>query len=273
MNAHRLSKEPLSMRISLLRSTTVRRSLGVGMAGAIALLGHPLLLAHALPVADGANSPRLMAQVPTDSTESSAVPDEPPLGSRNMDTALEEILILLAQDEPPLGSRGNVCAISPGLVGETDIIWGDRPVFVWAGQATRIGLADFATGTEFWSAEPAAPDTQVAYDGEPLQPGQLYRWTLTDSAGRIESYIFEVMEPGERQILTAEFEALNAELRADGLDPQTQLAEQARFFAEKGLWSDTIQRLKLMEPSSQVLGQTLDGLTTYICGEQAAEPQ
>lgn len=192
--------------------------------------------------------------------------EEPPLIGRNTETVLDEIQTILAREEPPLGSRGAVCAISPGLLGTTDIIWSDRPLFLWQGAASQITLYTFDTQAEVWNA-PLEPGTQaIAYAGEELlQLGQVYAWTLSDGAGTNVLYIFEVMGTAERSLIAAEVQALETQLKASNTSDETIAAERARYFAERDLWSDVLESLYQIETPSESVNQTIQEISDRVC--------
>jgi hypothetical protein len=193
--------------------------------------------------------------------------EEPPLGSQNTESVLDDILILLARDEPPLGSRSAYCAISPGLVGNTDVLWSDRPVFIWQGQATQVSLYNFDTDELLWS-KTLEPDTlQVVFDGAALQPGQLYRWELSDGQDITSSYLFQAMDADQRSQLSADLTTLETQLKATGATDETISVERAHYFAERGYWSDALQTLYAIAQPSTEVSQTLQDITIHLCQE------
>ena len=217
-----------------------------------AAIAHPLTF----PVAQ-ASSP--------DATEPAAP------GSDRSDDPLEDIILLLARDEPPLGSRSRLCPISPGLMGETPIVWSDRPTFFWEGEAAQITLYDFNEQAELWSQPLSPGDRSATYAGTPLEPGKLYAWELSivDPMGQLTAarqlIIFEVMSAARREPTEATLTELADTLIAQGATNQAIAIEQARYFAAQGYWSDTLQILSSIETPSPEVSETLEAIANHVC--------
>ncbi|NJN87159.1 MAG: DUF928 domain-containing protein [Leptolyngbyaceae cyanobacterium SL_7_1] len=191
-----------------------------------------------------------------------------PLGGRSTETVLDEIQTILAREEPPLGSRGAVCAVSPGLLGDTDTIWSDRPTFLWQGSASQIRLYNFDTpgSSPIWQADLEPGSQSIAYSGEAaLQPGQVYAWDLADEAGSSILYIFAVMAAEERSTIAADLQALELQLKASNASEENMAAEQARYFADLGLWSDVLQALQQIETPSASVIQMIQEISDRVC--------
>ncbi len=45
--------------------------------------------------------------------------------------AIWKLLRAKTEQEPALSSRSNICEVTPGLLGETNLIYSDRPLFLW----------------------------------------------------------------------------------------------------------------------------------------------
>ena len=61
--------------------------------------------------------------------------------TRERSSILETLWKLLRakrEQEPALSSRSNICEITPGLLGETNTIYSDRPLFLWQGKAPNL---------------------------------------------------------------------------------------------------------------------------------------
>jgi hypothetical protein len=247
------------------------RFLGLGMSIAIA---HFAILAIA-PVAKG-----MTQTTPITSVKQAAVEDatqaefrrrveEPPLVSRNTEEVLEEIVTLFARDEPPLGSRTAFCAISPGLVGDTDVIWSDRPLFLWQGEANQLTLRTFDTHQTVWQQTDLGGTQRLQYTGPALQPGQIYQWQMI--GGDLQenvSFIFQVMSVSDRQLITTELEVLEAQLKATNASAENIAAERSRYFAERGLWSDALAALYRVENPSAAVTNTIQQISTRVCGDR-----
>lgn len=181
------------------------------------------------------------------------------------DPSIEDLITTLERDEPPLGSRGVLCPISPGMLGETGMIWSDRPLFIWQGQVSNITLRPMARREILWQ-QPIADGAQTtAYTGEPLQPGQLYVWQLTDAAGS-SNYVFQLLEAPERDRISRELQTLETQLKDNGASEEAIAIERARYLAQQGLWSDVLETLETVDTPSAELAQTVAEMTRYLCG-------
>ena len=196
-----------------------------------------------------------------------ALSDRPTWGQSTPATSLEDLTRLLAREEPPLGSRGMLCPISPGVLGETDVIWSDRPTFIWRGKAERLTVRQLANRETVWSE--ALPDTaqQIVYTGPPLQPGQVYEWELQSATNQGRKSIFEVMPFGERDRVSQALQSLEARFKTSNTESETVAVELAHYFAEQGLWSDALQTLQSVTTPSPLLTHHLQSMTAYLCGE------
>ncbi len=157
---------------------------------------------------------------------------------------------------PPGGTRGNICAISPGAFA-TDLIWSDRPVFVWYGRADELYVQEYQPfentndDQRLWTLDLTPFNSSaygltymLPYEGEPLTSGVLYEWVLadTDEEGLYvdeNSYIFEIIDGEPRMVID---QALG-EISSGELSPQALAWEQAKVFFEADLLSDAIEVL------------------------------
>jgi len=68
---------------------------------------------------------------------------------RLQDAGLEQVLEAFRRRRSPWQgiSRGDgqLCAVSPGVIGDENMIWSDRPFFIWQGNARTIQVLDFST--------------------------------------------------------------------------------------------------------------------------------
>lgn len=174
--------------------------------------------------------------------------------------------VLLSQAAPPAGtppggSRGpgeDILPILPGLISAK--IWSDRPLFLWQGIARQIELIS-ATGGIVWSQRLSETAQHCLYTGKPLSAGS-YEWILYSSAKvAVTKIAFQIMQPIEQAKISAELEALEAQLPSASAE---QLAlQRANYFAERQLWSDVCREAFLVtNPTEELLGlrQTLPDL-------------
>ncbi|MDJ0899519.1 MAG: hypothetical protein QNJ55_11975 [Xenococcus sp. MO_188.B8] len=170
--------------------------------------------------------------------------------------AIWKLLKAKKEQEPALSSRSNICEVTPGLLGETNLIYSDRPLFLWQGMIPQVDIylyTPFSLDTEqevFWS-QTVASNNRILYSGEPLQPGQIYDWEIVvDSATNRRRISFQVMEAAERDRISRELEQIKSELTISGATSEEIILAKANYFAEKDLWSDSLQQLSFLETAS-----------------------
>ncbi|MEB3355112.1 MAG: hypothetical protein VKK04_00080 [Synechococcales bacterium] len=190
---------------------------------------------------------------------------------------------LLAQTPPPpeqrrprrrLGVRGSICAVSPGLLEPQNLIWGDRPLFLWQSdtryiQMQRLEVTD-AEGRIVWE-KPLDPMTQaVVYAGPSLQPGEFYTWQLTwqveDQTDAID-YTFQMMDATQREQIAADLEALAQQAQRSS-EAEAIALRQVSYFIDAELWSDAMQVLYTLESPSATATEMLQDWTAFVCGEE-----
>lgn len=183
------------------------------------------------------------------------------------------------RDHRPGGrGEGKPCMISPGVLERQNIVWSDRPLFLW-NASSKVMLEGLKlidqSGKIVWQKSLAATDQSAQYDGQPLQPGQFYTWrlywTLQDAeptAGDAD-YTFRLMEPEQQQQITSELETLAQELQASGEDTETVAIHQANYLVTRSepLWSDALQVLYTVENPSQQTTQTIQGWIDSACAQ------
>ncbi len=185
--------------------------------------------------------------------------------------AIWKLLRAKREQEPVLSSRSNICEINPGLLGETNIIYSDRPLFLWQGIVPQIEInlyTPFSLETEqevLWS-QTLVSTNKILYSGEPLQPGNIYDWEIVvDSANNRQRISFQVMETAERDRISRKLEQLETELTISGANTEEITLEKAHYFAQQDLWSDALQQLYTVEnPSLNLISKTKD-IQQYLC--------
>jgi hypothetical protein len=170
----------------------------------------------------------------------------------------------------PLGSRGEFCAVSPGILENPYIIWGDRPLFLWEGEMSQVIVYD-AQGQELWNQVVAPTDRNIVYGGEALQPGQLYEWKLveamegTEADQEPELYAFRIMQVEQRVPITDQLQSLSEQLQTSGATPEEIAVQQAQYLIEQGLWSDAFKALYTVETPSSALIQARQEMVDSFC--------
>jgi len=164
------------------------------------------------------------------------------------------------------GSRGVICQIAPVKLVDRNAkeetqdiqeVWSKSPLFLWTikgGTARQIKL--FVQGNEeaLWSPDIKAGETKVVYDGEPLQPGQIYEWQLSALAPaptKSSGIRFKVMDSQKRDRISVELTQLEARLK--GASAETMALEKANYFTKEGLWADALRELySVPKPSAEL---------------------
>ncbi|MBD2464379.1 DUF928 domain-containing protein [Oscillatoria sp. FACHB-1407] len=182
--------------------------------------------------------------------------------------SIEDVITILEREEPPLGSRGDLCAISPGLLGETDVIWSDRPTFAWRGETGQITLRLRNSETPLWQQTFASDTQSITYAGAPLTPGQVYEWELEALSGMGPQYTFEVMAGADRDRIARDLQALENRLKAAGESTEAIALARARYFAEQRLWSDAFQALQSISNPTPDITEGMTQMTNYLCGTE-----
>ena len=177
---------------------------------------------------------------------------------------LSNIRARLERQERPLGSRSWLCPYSPGLLGETDQIWTDSPVFLWQSEAATIAVLPYDGDEALWSAPLLEDQSSIAYAGErPLEAGQVYRWQLSHPDRSLFEATFSIMPAPERMEIQAQLEQLDSQ-STDASDRERAVA-RADFFSERRLWSDALQELQTVRQADEEIDTFATGLTGYIC--------
>mgnify|MGYP001544935255 CR=1 FL=1 len=203
--------------------------------------------------------PTAMAQVPEESS-----PDRFEASPTSLDQVVTATdLIEYMKRGDPRGSRGsfNACLVSPGQLGNTDMLWSDRPLFVWRGQADRIVLESFDSGEVLWNEEVSAltPEDfiyQIPYTGTPLTPGELYSWRVLRGQDSSDEVLFEVIG-GENR------DRISQAMQQPPLMGNT--VEQAKYFVAEGLWSDAFILLQPEIQESADLNASTTDFIRHLC--------
>ena len=173
--------------------------------------------------------------------------------------------------EPPLppragGSRGDVCVIAPNLPRATATVWSDRPLFLWRGNVSRLEVRTDAD-TVLWSYTPPAGSERALYDGEPLQPGQSYVWTIFDRQGEpLFAVPFRLMLAARRDVIADELIVLEAQLTSERATPEAIARQRINYFAERQLWADVLRESAASEGTTAGNSEYLQAVYAYLCG-------
>lgn len=202
--------------------------------------------------------------------ENSTQTEETPQKSTSI---LQAILSLLKSPENRLITRGEeVCPISPGNLGE-QLIWSDRPLFIWQGKIPQSEINLYSSTTNYnyeqddrliWH-ETVSPNTQtIAYAGEQLKPGFTYDWEFI-SNGKTYRPTFILMEQPQREAIATELTALENKLQASGATSEEIAIALADYFIQQQLWSDALQQLYSIENPSAFFTDKITDIEQYLC--------
>jgi hypothetical protein len=182
----------------------------------------------------------------------------------------EAILSLFRKKGQNLGSRG-VCPISPGLLEDQNIIWNDRPLFLWQGleYPSEIRLySPFSAKQEeeiLWRQVVTA-EQGIFYTGPALQPGKTYDWEIfSPSNGYKLRRSFQVMDLDERQLIIKELQVLENRLRAEQATESEISLERVNYFAQRELWSDALQSMYSIPNPPPEVTQKIEALLQELC--------
>jgi len=187
---------------------------------------------------------------------------------RLQDAGLEQVLEAFRRRRSPWQgiSRGDgqLCAVSPGVIGDENMIWSDRPFFIWQGNARTIQVLDFSTQNLVWSSPITQADQIAMVINLPLQQGAQYVWILSDGKNSYES-LFKIMPTEARDQLTKDLQKLEQDLQSNGATDEAIAVAQANYFSQKNLWSDALQRLYSVENPSVEVVQAQQQLMAELC--------
>ena len=199
--------------------------------------------------------------------DNTSTPAESPKQSTSI---LEAILSLFKSPERRFISRGDrVCLISPGDLRE-QLIWSDRPLFIWQGEIpeSKINLTKSAENPGekeqlVWTQIVSENTQTIAYTGEALQPGTYY-WELI-SDGKTDGRVITLMTESRREAIAAELTALENKLENDGATEEDIAIAKADYFVRQKLGSDALQQLySVSNPSPRLTAQIIE-IEQHLC--------
>ena len=213
-----------------------------------------LILANIIPITIRAeeNTP-----TPTESSQKSV-------------SILEAILSLFKSPENRFVTRGEeVCLISPGNIGE-QLIWSDRPLFVWRGKIpeSEIDLVKAAESLldeeqHIWTEVIPENIQTIAYTGDTLKPGITYDWELV-SNDKTYRQTMTLMEQSQREAIAAELTALENRLD-DGATKEDIAIAKANYFTQQRLGYDALQQLYSVPNPSPDLTEQITEIERHLC--------
>jgi hypothetical protein len=189
---------------------------------------------------------------------------------------LESLLSLLQRKSFLGGSRtsGGFCGIAPAVLGTSNVIWSDRPLFLWQGKVQNLELRPYSFDVDskdqstLWSVVPT--DQQASYPNEPLQAGQRYEWQATYFSPQTNEPIqwqhtFQVMEKAERDRIAQDLQSLDMQLKIQNATAEEAALARANYFAAKDLWSDALQQIYAVGYPFSAGSRFLQAATDRVC--------
>ena len=175
--------------------------------------------------------------------------------------------------EPPIKPRKGtsrpqkpICLISPDAPSQTRIIWNTKPLFLWKGDIKKIAVG-IPNNKEYFKTQIVTGNQSVNYTGEPLESGKTYRLSIFLSEGESASPTmfvpFKIMEAPERNRIAAELRLI--EKLQKNKDAEAIAFSKAKYFADKGLWSDALQQAYSVPNPSPELSQIIKDIPNQLC--------
>ncbi len=188
-----------------------------------------------------------------------------------------DILSQLRRSRKNFGGRGGLCLLIPASAREPEVLWHDRPLFVWQGFEHTVGLRQTGSETVFWRRSLSQTGTivnQIQYTGQPLQPGQTYDLLLFSSPTNsqpVRWQPFTVMADPDRAAITADLQTLTTMLKDKKLGDEAIAQQRARYFGLHQLMSDVLQEVYGVKHPSAELRQKTQAIATDICNPSDSE--
>ena len=235
----------------------------------IALLGSGVFLADIVPASAQVGSDRESAvgvgtgaEMPSDTSPESSSSSSPSRGSR-LAGILNGLRARFERQEQRLGSRAGLCPYTPGLLGDTDSIYSDIPVFLWQGSATHIAVFNYDSFELVWEASLDDEQSSVVYGGStPLEHGQKYYWQLTHPELSLFPKTFAILPAEERAEIDLELEQQESALATASTSERAVI--RAEVFGDRNLWSDVLQELHSLRADNREIATFAAELEAHI---------
>jgi hypothetical protein len=221
------------------------------------------------------NSPK---QILTAQPQRTTVPTQAPSKQKSI---LESLLSLLQRKSFLGGSRNGsgFCGIAPAVLGTSNVIWSDRPLFLWQGKVQNLELRPYSfdvaskNQSTLWRIVPT--DRQASYPKEPLQAGKRYEWQVTYLSPQTKEPIqwqhtFQVMEKAERNPIAQDLNALEMQLKTQNATAEEIALAKANYFADRDLWSDALQQIYAVGHPFSAGDEFLQAATHRVCHTKPA---
>ena len=175
--------------------------------------------------------------------------------------------------KPPLGGRSDFCAISPRLLKEeVELVSGDRLLFVWNGEISKIEVHAEGVDEPLWIQLVSQDVRQTMYTGFPLIAGARYEWWIFNRFAANETkpslrVPFQVIEPLERDRVALEFMELNAQMRSakKWVSAEEWSRKRSQYFISQGLFVDALREILSVQRPSQELRTIWQQIPVDVC--------
>jgi hypothetical protein len=191
-----------------------------------------------------------------------------------LDSPIEEPFEALREHLLPETLRSDDCLLSPIILGQSNEIWSDRPLFLWKADPdiTYELIVRDSEGQELWRQPIANRSTSERseviqsefYGGAALQPGQVYEWRLTPLTESDRDFMsFEIMSEEKRQQINTSLEKIERD-NAGRTAEEISLA-QATYLIKQELYADAFNILYSVDNPSLALTEQLQQFTRDFC--------
>lgn len=184
-------------------------------------------------------------------------------------------------NNPPLPTNpgsprpmGSVCTIAPKAIGNNREVWNQRPLFIWAGPFKRIELRRVGDNQVLWS-KAVGGQNKILYDGEALQPGQTYEWSLFFNPEAdfppFRTETFRVMDSQKRDRIKQDLQRLDETLKSKKASAEEIARQHALYFVKQQLWLDALQEAYSVENPSPALTTLMQAMPKEICPKPSGQ--
>jgi len=185
-----------------------------------------------------------------------------------------EVLERLRRRKRKNGTRGSeeensLCLITPGKLQSEDRrgnikVWSNKPIFLWHGEMVGIEVRHLRSNELIWSQALEPNINKISYQGEQLQPGQVYFWRETVPLETFPTKVtFRMMEKEERDRITTELAELESRLKAARASKSDIVLARVDYFAEQELWSDALGEIYSLENPSPELTRLMEKISSH----------
>ncbi|MEO0927008.1 MAG: hypothetical protein AAFY63_14165 [Cyanobacteria bacterium J06643_13] len=188
----------------------------------------------------------------------------PPEKPKQSTSIFRAVLSLFKTSERRMMTRGDeVCLISPGN-GAEQLIWSDRPLFIWWGEISESQINLYRQEQLIWTETVPANSQTIAYSGAALEPGVKYDWELVAN-GRNYRQTIVLLEQSQQKAIAAELASLNRQLKTNKATIEAIAIARAEYFLDQELSSDALQQLYLVKNPSPELTAQIANFEDRLC--------